>query len=90
MKTKRILSLLMTLALCLSLLPGGVVPARAAGAGITWNETGQRYEISDYAGLLEFAAIVNGTGDYADNANPAACARLTKNIDASASATTQP
>ncbi len=31
MKTKRILSLLMALALCLSLLPLGVVPARAAG-----------------------------------------------------------
>ena len=31
MKTKRILSLLMVLALCLSLLPLGVVPARAAG-----------------------------------------------------------
>ena len=33
MKPKRILSLLLTLALCLSLVPLEAVPARAAGGG---------------------------------------------------------
>ena len=88
MKTasKRFAAWLFALALCLTLFLAAAVPIRAAGdSGITWNESDQRYEISDYAGLLEFAAIVNGTHPSISQ-NKSACAILTKDIDASASA----
>ncbi len=77
---------LLMLALCLTLFSMAAVPTRAAGdSGIVWNESDQRYEISNYAGLLEFAAIVNGTHSSITQ-NKSACAILTKDIDASASA----
>ena len=88
MKTasKRFAAWLFALALCLTLFLAAAVPVRAAGdSGIVWNESDQRYEISDYAGLLEFAAIVNGTHP-SIRQNKSACAILTKDIDASASA----
>ena len=46
---------------------------------------GAPYEIGSYAGLKEFASIVNGT-NVAIAHNSAACAKLMKDIDASASA----
>ena len=75
---KRLISLLMTLALCLSLAPFAAVPAGALeGSGTS----GSPYRIGTAAGLLEFAAIVNGSGGYAGRENPAACAVLTADID---------
>ncbi len=52
-----------------------------AGEGIVWNDEMNRYEISSYAGLLEFAAIVNGTSGQVET-NSAANAILTKSFSA--------
>ena len=99
-KAKRILSLILCLALCLSLLPVNVLAAEAErdkrtedeanGAG-PWNEsvvmTGSGtaenpFQISNLDELLLFAAMVNGTGDYAGNAQSDLCAKLTADVDA--------
>ena len=78
---KRLISLLMTLALCLSLLPFAAVPAGAAWSGESDSSSAKPYQIATAADLLEFAAVVNGTGDCAGRENPAACAVLTADID---------
>ena len=44
-----------------------------------WNETDNRYEISNYNDLKEFANIVNGTNGVTQNT--AACAKLTTDIE---------
>ena len=62
------------------------VKAATSENDIVWNDTDGRYEIKSYAGLKEFADIVNGTGKYAGNANMNAKAILMEDIDASASA----
>ena len=59
--------------------------AAGAGEGIVWNDEENRYEISSYAGLLEFAAIVNGTSAQVET-NSAANAILTKSFSAEESA----
>ena len=73
---KKLLSLLLSLMLVLGAVSVGFVSASAALAG---NGTADNpYKISDYAGLKEFASIVNG-------GNSSACAILTKDFSAWAS-----
>ena len=82
--TKRIISILLSLMLVLGAVAVGGMTASADDDGIVWNDAESRYEISSYAGLKEFASIVNG--EHASIAqNSAACAILTADIDASES-----
>ena len=78
MKTKRLISLLMTLALCLSLVPFGLVPARAAWTGTGSGTKDDPYQISTKAELEKFRNIVNGANG--ETQNLAACAVLTADI----------
>ena len=85
MKTsKRVISLLLSLMLVLGTVSVGGVSVSADGDGIEFNEADNRYEISNYAGLKKFADIVNG--ESGETQNSSACAKLMKDIDASASA----
>ncbi|MCR5377105.1 MAG: hypothetical protein K6E71_10205, partial [Lachnospiraceae bacterium] len=56
-----------------------------AGEGIVWNDEKDYYEISSYAGLLEFAAIVNGTSAQGETNSAANAKIVVEKIDASAS-----
>ena len=74
---KRLLSLLMTLALCLSLVPFAAVPA-----GAEWSGDGSKdnpYQIGSAEQLAKFRDIFNGTGG--EEQNDKACALLTADID---------
>ena len=70
---KRILGWMMCLAMAAGMLTGlaagmakttqaeqAAAPKAEDSDGIVWNENKGYYEISNYAGLLEFAQIVNG------------------------------
>ena len=77
--------------MAVGMLPGMTRKAKATApdVGISWDSDNNRYVISNYAGLVEFANIVNGTGSHAGNANRSACAVISDevdSIDASASA----
>ena len=82
MKTaKRVLSLLLSLTLVLGAVAVGGMSASADGDGIVFNSADNRYQISTYSELKEFASIVNGT--HATIAqNQAACAILTQDFTA--------
>ena len=92
---KKVLSWTLCLMMAVAMLPGMTRKAKATEAsdvGIIQRDDGI-YEISNYAGLVEFANIVNGTGAHAGNANSSACAIIPDGvnaIDASASATDNP
>jgi len=86
---KKVLSWMMCLMMAVGMLPGMTRKAEATEAvdvGIIQRNDGI-YEISNYAGLLEFAKIVNGTSTSFAN-DSGACAIISdgvKEIDASAS-----
>ena len=75
---KKIISILVVLALCAGILPLKA-PLFADDGGIRWNGTENYYEISNYSGLKEFAKIVNGVSTTFTN-NSAANARLVADI----------
>ena len=88
---KKVIGWALCLMMTVGMLPVAAREAKAAdtdagaGEGIVWNVEKKYYEISNYAGLLEFAAIVNGTsGQVATNS--AANAILTKSFSAEESA----
>ncbi len=82
-KIRKILSLVLSLMLVPGAVSVGSMTVSADDDGIVWNETQQRYNISSYAGLKEFASIVNGT-NVAIAKNTGACARLMNDIEATA------
>ena len=83
---KKLIVWTLCLAMAVGMLPGlargakAAAPDAGASAGIAWNDEKVYYEISSYAGLLEFARIVNEEGK--TNAN----AILTKSFSAEESA----
>ena len=81
--SKKILSILLSVIMVLGVCAVGITVS-AADDGIVWNETENRYEISNYAGLKKFAAIVNGVENPDNLTNPqSANAILAADIDAS-------
>ena len=68
---KRLLSLLMTLALCLSLVPFTAVPAGAAWSGD--GSPGNPYQIDSAEQLAKFRDIVNGETAKRRTPPPAPC-----------------
>ena len=89
---KKLIGWILCAVMVVGMLPVAAREAKAAetdaGAGeeIVWNAEENRYEISNYGGLLEFAKIVNGKSTLFPN-NSGANAILTGEIDASASDT---
>ena len=78
---RKILSALLALALCVSLLPIGAAPAQAAPVTLEGAGTAEDpYLIKDENDLAQFARIVSGEYGFYDQ-NPYACAKLTANID---------
>ncbi len=87
---KKLIVWTLCLAMAVGMLPGlargakAAEPDAGASAGIAWNDEKGYYEISNYAGLLEFAKIVNGESTLFPNTS-GANAIITDSFDASAS-----
>ena len=88
---KKLIGWILCAVMAVGMLPVATRGAKAADTdvgtpeGIVWNAVENRYEISSYEGLLEFAAIVNGTSAQGGT-NSAANAILTKSFSAEESA----
>ena len=88
---KKLIGWTLCLMMAVGMLPVAAREAKAAetdagaGEGIVWNAEENRYEISSYAGLLEFAKIVNGKPSQFGTNSAANAKIVVKEIDASAS-----
>ena len=88
---KKVIGWALCLMMAVGMLPVAAREAKAAdtdagaGEGIAWNAEENRYEISSYAGLLEFAAIVNGTSGQVATNSAANAKIVVEEIDASTS-----
>ena len=84
---KKLIGWILCAVMAVGMLPVATRGAKAADTdvgtpeGIVWNAVENRYEISSYEGLLEFARIVNGTPAQFET-NSAANAILTKSFSA--------
>ena len=84
---KKLIGWILCAVMVVGMLPVATRGAKAADTdvgtpeGIVWNAVENRYEISSYEGLLEFARIVNGTPAQFET-NSAANAILTKSFSA--------
>lgn len=76
--TRKLLGIVLSMAIVMGLMPG-VMPAAKAALSGSGTET-DPYLISTADELKKFSDIVNGTGDYAGAGNNAACAKLTADI----------
>ena len=88
---KKLIGWTLCLMMAVGMLPVAAREAKAAdtdagaGEGIAWNAEKNRYDISNYEGLLEFARIVNGTPAQFQNDSAANAKIVVEVIDASAS-----
>ena len=88
---KKVIGWALCLMMTVGMLPVAAREAKAAdtdagaGEGIAWNAEENRYDISSYEGLLEFARIVNGTPPQFQNDSAANAKIVVEKIDASAS-----
>ena len=62
--SKKLLALLLSVIMVLGVCAVGITVSADDEGGFTWNDTENRYEISDYTGLKAFAESVNGGNSY--------------------------